>query len=124
MVYLNYTEMKEVCEIYVSRKMHREPFDKEKAWRTSHPLELMYTDVCRPMCRHQISEFLVFTQCRMNLLVATGTSSQSLMIFQECVGCIFLETSLKCSMCLKKIKAFVELQSGFNLKKFMKRQRR
>lgn len=43
------TEVKEICEGCVKGKLHREPFDKEGAWRAKHPLELVHTDLCGPM---------------------------------------------------------------------------
>ena len=41
------TEMKDVCEGYVTGKNHRERFNKEKAWRAKYPLELVHIDLCR-----------------------------------------------------------------------------
>ncbi|KAB2626788.1 retrovirus-related Pol polyprotein from transposon TNT 1-94 [Pyrus ussuriensis x Pyrus communis] len=55
--------MKEVCEGYVSGKMHRELFNKEKVLRVSYPLELVHIDVCGPMKNEPIGGnryFIIF----------------------------------------------------------------
>lgn len=61
------SEKKEVCEGYISGKMQRELFDKEKVWKQAIHL-ILYTQMC-------------VDQRKMNPLLGIGTSSYSLMIF-------------------------------------------
>ncbi|KAI5317551.1 hypothetical protein L3X38_037258 [Prunus dulcis] len=97
------TEMKEVCEGCVSGKHHREKFDKEVAWRASCPLELVHTDLCGPMQNESIGGnryFITFIDD-----------------FSRMCWVYFLRNKSDAFNVFKKFKAFVELQSGFSLKK-------
>ncbi|CAL8115629.1 unnamed protein product [Prunus armeniaca] len=80
--------MEDECEGCVPGKQHREPFDKEKAWRANYPLELVHTDLCGPMQNESIGGNRYFIT--------------------------FIDDFSR--MCWK-FKVFVELQSGFSLKK-------
>ncbi|CAL2230354.1 unnamed protein product [Prunus armeniaca] len=77
----------DVCEGCVTGKAHREAFDKNEVWKASQPLELVHSDVCSPM--------------QVTTIGGNNISSLSLMIIQGCVG----------------LKAMIELQSGFQIKK-------
>ncbi|CAL9020016.1 unnamed protein product [Prunus brigantina] len=97
------TEMKDVCEGCVSGKHHREKFDKEGAWRASCPLELVHTDLCGPMQNESIGGnryFITFIDD-----------------FSRMCWVYFLRNKSDTFNVFKKFKAFVELQSGFSLKK-------
>ncbi|CAL9026957.1 unnamed protein product, partial [Prunus brigantina] len=97
------TEMKDVCEGCVSGKHHREKFDKEGAWRASYPLELVHTDLCGPMQNESIGGnryFITFIDD-----------------FSRMCWVYFLRNKSDTFNVFKKFKAFVELQSGFSLKK-------
>ncbi|CAL9014241.1 unnamed protein product [Prunus brigantina] len=97
------TEMKDVCEGCVSGKHHREKFDKEGAWRASCPLELVHTDLCGPMQNESIGGnryFITFIDD-----------------FSRMCWVYFLRNKSDIFNVFKKFKAFVELQSGFSLKK-------
>ncbi|CAL8998208.1 unnamed protein product [Prunus brigantina] len=95
--------MKDVCEGCVSGKHHREKFDKEGAWRASYPLELVHTDLCGPMQNESIGGnryFITFIDD-----------------FSRMCWVYFLRNKSDTFNVFKKFKAFVELQSGFSLKK-------
>ncbi|KAI5330093.1 hypothetical protein L3X38_029490 [Prunus dulcis] len=97
------TEMKDVCEGCVSGKHHREKFDKEEAWRASCPLESVHTDLCGPMQNESIGGnryFITFIDD-----------------FSRMCWVYFLRNKSDTFNVFKKFKAFVELQSGFSLKK-------
>ncbi|KAM1111108.1 hypothetical protein ACFX13_010490 [Malus domestica] len=97
------TEMEDVCEGCVSGKHHRESFDKGKVWRASYPLELVHTDLCGPMQNESIGGnryFITFIDD-----------------FSRMCWVYFLRNKSDTFNVFKKFKAFVELQSGFSLKK-------
>ncbi|KAI5312594.1 hypothetical protein L3X38_041767 [Prunus dulcis] len=97
------TEMKDVCEGCVLGKQHREKFDKEEAWRASCPLELVHTDLCGPMQNESIGGnryFIIFIDD-----------------FSRMCWVYFLRNKYDTFNVFKKFKAFVELQSGFSLKR-------
>ncbi|CAL2232094.1 unnamed protein product [Prunus armeniaca] len=97
------TKMKDVCEGCVSGKHHREKFDKEGAWRASCPLELVHTDLCGPMQNESIGGnryFITFIDD-----------------FSRMCWVYFLRNKSNTFNVFKQFKAFVELQSGFSLKK-------
>ncbi|CAL8173996.1 unnamed protein product [Prunus armeniaca] len=97
------TEMKDVCESCVSGKHHREKFDKEKAWRASCPLELVHTKLCGPMRNKSIGG---------NMYFITFIDD-----FSRMCWLYFLRNKADTFNVFKKFKAFLELQSGFSLKK-------
>ncbi|BFG32908.1 hypothetical protein CerSpe_191820 [Prunus speciosa] len=94
---------KHVCSGCATGKSHREPFDKEKVWRASQPLELIHSDICGPM---QITTpagnrfFLTFIDdhTRMCWVFFQQHKSQAFNIFT-------------------RFKNMVELQSGYQIKK-------
>jgi hypothetical protein len=97
------TEVEDVCAGCALGKHHREKFDKEQAWRASYPLELIHTNLCGPMQNESVGGnryFITFIDdysriCWVYFLI---NKSDVLNVF-------------------KKFKAFVELQSGYKLKK-------
>jgi hypothetical protein len=96
-------ELKEVCECCVSRKHHREKFDKEEAWRASYPLELMHADLCGPIQNESIGGnryFIIFIDD-----------------FLRTCWVYFLRNKSDTLNLFKKFKALVEMQSGYRLKK-------
>ncbi|CAL9018208.1 unnamed protein product, partial [Prunus brigantina] len=78
-------------------------FENEKPWRAKHPLELIHTDVCGPMQNESIGG---------NRYFITFIDDYSRMCWVY-----FLRNKSSVISVFKKFKAFVELQSGFNLKK-------
>ncbi|CAL2277079.1 unnamed protein product [Prunus armeniaca] len=97
------TEIRDVCEGCVSGKQHREKFDKEGAWRASCPLELVHTDLCGPMQNESIGGnryFITFIDD-----------------FSRMCWVYFLIKKSDTFNVFKKFKAFVELQSGYSLRR-------
>jgi len=97
------TIVEDVCAGCVSGKHYMEKFDKEQAWRTSYPLDLIHTDLCGPMQNKSVGGnryFITFIDdySRMCWVYFLRNKSDTLNVF-------------------KKFKAFVELQSGYKLKK-------
>ena len=84
-------------------KSHREPFENEKPLRDKNPLELIHTDVCGPMQNESIGG---------NKYFITFIDDYSRMCWVY-----FLINKSSVMSVFKKFKVFVELQSGFNLKK-------
>jgi len=41
--------LERVCEGYIFGKQHRETFPVEKSYRARTPLEIVHSDICRPM---------------------------------------------------------------------------
>ncbi|KAM1041809.1 hypothetical protein ACFX2C_030939 [Malus domestica] len=93
----------ETCEGCAFGKHHRDPFEVGKASRVTKPLELIHTDVCRPMQTTTISGnryFLSFIDdySRMCWVYFMRFKSEVFIIF-------------------KKFKAMVELQNGYQIKR-------
>ncbi|CAL9018585.1 unnamed protein product [Prunus brigantina] len=99
----DFSEKEGVCEGCVYGKSHREPFENEKPWRAKNPLELIHTDVYGPMQNESIGG---------NRYFITFIDDYSRMCWVY-----FLINKSSVISVFKKFKAFVELQSGFNLKK-------
>ncbi|KAI5322324.1 hypothetical protein L3X38_031396 [Prunus dulcis] len=99
----DFSEKEGVCEGCVYGKSHREPFENEKPWRAKNPLELIHTDVCGPMQNESIGG---------NKYFITFIDDYSRMCWVY-----FLRNKSSVISVFKKFKVFVELQSGFNLKK-------
>ncbi|KAI5323718.1 hypothetical protein L3X38_032790 [Prunus dulcis] len=94
---------KHVCFGCATGKGHREPFDKEKVWRASQPLELIHSDICGQMQTITLGGnryFLTFIDdhTRMCWVFFLQHKSQAFNIF-------------------KRFKNTVELQSGYQIKK-------
>ncbi|CAL2253823.1 unnamed protein product [Prunus armeniaca] len=94
---------KHVCSGCAIGKGHREPFDKEKVWRASQPLELIHSDICGPM---QI------TTLAGNRFFLTFIDDHSRMCW-----IFFLQHKSHVFIIFKRFKSMVELQSGYKLKK-------
>ncbi|KAI5348478.1 hypothetical protein L3X38_001365 [Prunus dulcis] len=99
----DFSEKEGVCEGCVYGKSHREPFENEKPWRAKNPLELIHTDECVPMQNESIGG---------NKYFITFIDDYSRMCWVY-----FLRNKSSVMSVFKKFKVFVELQSGFNLKK-------
>jgi hypothetical protein len=48
------------CEGRISGKMHRTPFKKDSVVRANKSLQLIYSDVCGPMCTKSLSGYTYF----------------------------------------------------------------
>ncbi|BBH01574.1 transposable element gene [Prunus dulcis] len=99
----NLQEYEKVCSGCAVSKNHRSSFDKERAWRASHPLELIHSDICGPMQTITLGGnryFLTFIDdhTRMCWVFFLQHKSQAFNIF-------------------KRFKSMVELQSGYQIKK-------
>ena len=97
------TELKDVCAGCVHGKQHRENFETGGAWRAKHPLELIHTDLCGPM------------QCESN-----GGNKYFITFiddFSRMCWVYFLRRKANTFNVFRKFKAFVELQSGYKIKK-------
>lgn len=96
-------DVKSVCEGCVLGKHHREQFDRKGAWRAKSPLELIHTDLCGPM------------QCESaggNKYFITFIDDLSRMCWVY-----FLRSKADTFNVFRKFKAFVELQSGYKIKR-------
>ncbi|KAI5312051.1 hypothetical protein L3X38_041224 [Prunus dulcis] len=96
--HLNFASMKKMQQTQM-----REPFENEKLWGAKNPLELIHTDVCGPMQNESIGG---------NKYFITFIDDYSRMCWVY-----FLRNKSSVISVFKKFKAFVELHSGFNLKK-------
>ncbi|KAI5327801.1 hypothetical protein L3X38_027197 [Prunus dulcis] len=99
----DFSEKEGVCEGCVYGKSHREPFENEKPWRAKNPLEFIHMDVCGLMQNESFGG---------NKYFITFIDDYSRMCWVY-----FLINKSSVISVFKKFKAFVELQSGFNLKK-------
>jgi hypothetical protein len=97
------TEVEDVCAGCASGKHHREKFNKKQAWRANYPLELIHTDLCGPMQNESVGG---------NIYFITFIDDYSRMCWVY-----FLRNKSDALNVFKKFKAFVELQSGYKLKK-------
>ncbi|KAI5317616.1 hypothetical protein L3X38_037323 [Prunus dulcis] len=94
---------KHVCSCCATGKGHREPFDKEKVWRASQPLELIHSGICGPMQTITLGGnryFLTFIDDHTRM----------------CWAC-FLQHKSQAFNIFKRFINMVELQSGYQIKK-------
>ncbi|CAL8097191.1 unnamed protein product [Prunus armeniaca] len=85
-------------------KVHREPFDKEKAWRASQALELIHYDICGPM------QITTFGGNRFFLTFIDDHTRICWVLFMQHKSHVF--------NIFKRFKSMVELQSDYQIKKF------
>ncbi|KAJ6715423.1 hypothetical protein OIU85_026875 [Salix viminalis] len=97
------TELKDVCAGCVHGKQHRETFAKGGTWIAKCPLELVHTDLCGPMQCESVGG---------NKYFITFIDDLSRMCWVY-----FLRSKADAFNVFKKFKAFVELQSGYKIKK-------
>jgi len=91
-------EKNESCEGCLLGKQHRLPFSTDKAWRAKDLLELIHTDVCRPMrthSHHNNRYFILFIDD-----------------FSRMTWVYFLKAKSEVFEIFKKFKVLVEKQSG------------
>ncbi|KAI5342159.1 hypothetical protein L3X38_010034 [Prunus dulcis] len=92
-----------ICQGCAMGKAHRESFGKEKTWRASEPLELIHSDVCRPM-----------------QITTIGGNRYFLTFIDDCTRMCwvyFMQYKYEVFGIFKKFKAMVELQSGYKIKR-------
>ncbi|KAI5348415.1 hypothetical protein L3X38_001302 [Prunus dulcis] len=94
---------KHVCSGCATGKGHREPFDKEKVWRASQPLELIHSDICGPMQITTLAGNRFF-------LTFIDYHTRICWVF-------FLKHKSHVFNIFKRFKSMVELQSGYKIKK-------
>jgi hypothetical protein len=97
------TEVEDVCAGCASGKHHRDKFDKEQAWKASYPLELIHTDLCGPIQNESVGGNRYF-------IIFIDDYSKMCWVY-------FLRNKSGALNVFKKFRAFVELQSGYKLKK-------
>lgn len=56
------------CECCILGKQHGEIFPKGVAYREKKPLELVHTNLCRPMRTHSIGEVVTYTLSLITIL--------------------------------------------------------
>ena len=91
-------EKNESCEGCLLGKQHQLPFSTDKAWRAKDLLELIHTDVCRPMrthSHHNNRYFILFIDD-----------------FSRMTWVYFLKAKSEVFEIFKKFKVLVEKQSG------------
>ncbi|CAL2226910.1 unnamed protein product [Prunus armeniaca] len=96
---------KHVCSGCATGKGHREPFDKEKVWRASQPLELIHCDICGP---------IQITTPASNRFFLTFIDDHTRMCWV-----FFLQHKSHVFNIFKRFKSMAELQSGYKIKKLI-----
>ncbi|BBH01567.1 multidrug resistance-associated protein 9 [Prunus dulcis] len=99
----NLQEYEKVCSGCAVSKNHRSSFDKERAWRASHPLELIHSDICGPMQTITLGGNIYF-------LTFIDDHTRMCWVF-------FLQHKSQAFNIFKRFKSMVELQSGYQIKK-------
>ncbi|CAL2263110.1 unnamed protein product [Prunus armeniaca] len=92
-----------LCQGCTMGKAHRESFGKEKTWKASESLELIYSDVYGPM--H---------------IITIGGNRYFLTFIDDCTRLCwvyFMQYKYEVFGIFKKFKAMVELQSSYKIKR-------
>ena len=92
----------DTCESCIIGKQHRKSFPKEVSWRASVLLELIHTNICRPMKTPSLGN-------RRYLLILIDDFSRMTWVY-------LLKEKSEALATFKKLKALVEKQKGCSIK--------
>ena len=92
----------QLCNGCLLGKQHRRSFSKEASSRASKPLQLVHTDICRPIIPTSLGKNMYF-------LIFVNDFSRKTWIY-------FLKEKSEVFSAFKKFKVFVEKQSGYQIK--------